>query len=117
MLYSYISISAMDIFIPFQGRGGSASNPDLLISIFCIVIGLMQAGFIIPLYCLCKRPLLILCGYILIFVIFVIIMFTPVGFPYREAVSAQRFWIFVSVFLKLFNLIFMYLFISHIIFQ
>lgn len=96
MFYSHVSGYAFDIFIPIQGRGGPASNPDSLIAVFCIAFGLLLTTFFIPLIGMCKRSLIMLCGFLLIFVVYVIVMFTPVGFPYVPEVSGQRFWIFVS---------------------
>lgn len=61
-------------------------------------MGILMAGFIIPVFCMTKKPLWILSGFGVLFLLSAILMATPLGFPYREEVSAQRFWIFVSMF-------------------
>lgn len=95
---SYFGIIAMSVFIPIQGRGGSTDNPELIIGMFCIAIGLLQGGILVPSFCLCKRPMLVMIGFLVIFATFIIVMATPVGFPYRTDTSSQRFWIFVSAY-------------------
>lgn len=97
MFYSCICIYAMEIFIPIQGRGGPQANPETMIAMVCIILGLLQSSLVVPCFCLCKRPIWILSGYLVIFVAFIIVMATPAGFPYTEAMAPQRFWIFVRM--------------------
>lgn len=99
MCFSSICITAIEIFVPVQGRGGPQNNPETLISMLCIIVGIMQCSLIVPLFSLCRRPLIILSGFLVTFLVFVIVIATPIGFPYKDEVSAQRFWIFVSAFL------------------
>lgn len=88
-----------------QGRTGPGSNPDLLIGYISILMGILLAGFIIPVFCMTKKPLFILSGFGVLYLLSAILMATPLGFPYREEVSAQRFWIFVRhkfIFIKMY---------------
>lgn len=96
MFFSYYTIFSMDLFVPIQGRSDPSSNPDLLIAFIIFGLALLMGGLILPTLSLFKRSYFIVCTFLVIFVAFVIVMATPVGFPYRPAVSPQRFWIFVS---------------------
>lgn len=96
MYLAYFAVTAMEVFIPIQGRSGSTSNPEIIIAIFCILFGILQGSFIVPSFSMCKRPTVVFTGFFVVFAVFLIVMFTPVGFPYRENTSSQRFWIFVS---------------------
>lgn len=94
--YAYYAIYALDNFIPMQGRSGPTTNPELFIAIIAGSTGILLAGHLIPTLCIFRRPVIWMCGFLLLFVIFLILMATPLGFPYREDLSQQRFWIFVS---------------------
>lgn len=93
--FAYFGLYALDVFVPIQGRSGSAANPELMIAVFSILVGLMQASLIVPTFSLCRRPMFVMSGFLIVFSIFIIVIATPVGFPFREKTSAQRFWIFV----------------------
>lgn len=104
MCFASICVTAIEIFVPVTGRGGPQNNPETLISMLCIIVGIMQCSLIVPLFSLCRRPIIILSGFLVAFVVFIIVMATPIGFPYKDEVSAQRFWIFVSVRIFVFHL-------------
>lgn len=84
------------LLIPVQGRAGPAINPDLVIGVVVILSGILLGGLIVPILCIFRRPVLVMCGFLIVFVVFVILMATPIGFPYRYDGSPQRFWIYVS---------------------
>lgn len=94
------------------GRSGAASNPDIVVGFICLFFGTLLTSFIVPIFCMCEKPFWVLSGFVVITVISVIVMLTPVGFPYRDEVSPQRFWIYVKLFLSLkyysFNFFFNY---------
>lgn len=98
MFYSYTLIIFVNNFLPMQGRTGPGSNPDIAIGYISILMGILLAGFLIPIFCMTKKPLWVLSGFGVLFVLSAILMATPLGFPYRAEVSAQRFWIFVRHF-------------------
>lgn len=97
VFYAYYAIYALDNFIPMQGRSGPSTNPEFFIAIITGSTGILLAGHLIPTLCILRRPVIWMCGFLLVFVIFLILMATPLGFPYSEIVSQQRFWIFVSI--------------------
>lgn len=57
--------------------------------------GILLTGQLIPTLCIFRRPVIWMCGFLMIFVTFLILMATSLGFPYREKLSQQGFWIFV----------------------
>lgn len=80
--------------MPVQGRSGPATNPDSIIAITSILLGVL-IGYLMPTFSLFKRPLIVISGFIVIFLAFIIIIATPLGFPFNS-VAPQRFWIFVG---------------------
>lgn len=104
MFFSHLALIALTTFIPMQARGGPASNPDLLICAFSFLMAWMMTGFITPLIGFMRRNLWVWAGLGSLIVVTIILIATPLGFPYKAEVSPQRHWIFVSffVFLHLF---------------
>ncbi|KAJ6642253.1 Endoplasmic reticulum metallopeptidase 1, partial [Pseudolycoriella hygida] len=94
MFYSYYTLVIFDLFIPIQGRSGAVDNPDNMLAFIVIGFGILMVGLLIPALYMFKRSVLIILGFVVVFVAFGIVMATPVGFPYRHAVSPKRFWIF-----------------------
>lgn len=84
-------------FVPIQGRSGPYMNPELIIGAVTCMIAIAQFGLIAPLINLVRRPFVVLAIAVSIFVLFVIIMCTPLTFPYRSAVSEQRFTVYVEL--------------------
>lgn len=97
LFYAYYAIYALDTFVPIQGRSGPTMNPEYMMAIITGSTGILLAGHLIPTLCIFRRPAIWMCGFLLVFIIFLILMATPVGFPYRENLSQQRFWIFVRI--------------------
>lgn len=96
MFYGSLLHLALQTFIPITGRDGPDSNPEILIAVFCVGMALLMGGFIMPLVALCRRTKLIMGMFGALWAIAVILMATNIGFPYREATSPQRYWIYVS---------------------
>ncbi|KAJ6644220.1 Endoplasmic reticulum metallopeptidase 1 [Pseudolycoriella hygida] len=94
MFFSYYIIFSLDMFIPIQGRTDPSMNPDLIIAISLFGLTLMLGGLLIPTLNLFKHSTYIVSSFLVLFLAFIICMATPLGFPYKEAVSPQRFWIF-----------------------
>lgn len=97
MFFSYYIIFSLDIFVPMQGRSDPSMNPDLLIAVSLFGLTLLMGGLLIPTLTLFKQSVYIVCTFLVIFLAFVICMATPLGFAYKTAVSAERFWIFVRI--------------------
>lgn len=86
----------LTLLIPVQGRTGPATNPDLFVGVVVVLSGILLGSLIVPVLCIFRRPVLVMCGFLVVFIVFVILMATPIGFPYRDNVTQQRFWIYVS---------------------
>lgn len=97
MFFSYYTIFSLDMFVPIQGRSDPSANPDLLIAVLLFGLAIMMGGLLIPTLSLFKHSFYIVCAFLVIFLAFIICMATPLGFPYRAAVSSERFWIFVRI--------------------
>uniref|UniRef100_A0A7G3AHA1 FXNA-like protease n=1 Tax=Lutzomyia longipalpis TaxID=7200 RepID=A0A7G3AHA1_LUTLO len=85
---------ALQTLIPLTGRGGAANNPDILMSLICALIALLLGGFLVPLVALCRHPRAVLSIFLFGMFITIVLIITPMGFPFREATMPQRFWIF-----------------------
>ncbi|KAG4071651.1 hypothetical protein HA402_011805 [Bradysia odoriphaga] len=94
LFYAYYAVYSLDNFIPIQGRSGPTTNPEILVAIVAGSTGILLAGQLIQTLCIFRRPVIWMCGFLFVFFVFIILMATPLGFPYREQLSQQRFWIF-----------------------
>lgn len=94
MFLSYYTMLTLEVFVPVQGRSGPTTNPDSIIAITSILLGVL-IGYLMPTFSLFKRPVIVVSGFFVIFLVFVIIIITPLGFPFNS-VRPQRFWIFVG---------------------
>lgn len=94
--FLYNSLIMLTLLIPVQGRAGPSTNPDLVIGLVVVISGILLGGLIVPVLCIFRRPVLLMCGFVVVFIVFVILMATPIGFPYRYHDTPQRFWIYVS---------------------
>lgn len=103
LFYAYYAIYALDTFIPIQGRSGPTTNPETFIAIITTFTGILLTGHLIPTLCVFRRPVLWMCGFVVVFFVFIILMATPLGFPYRDGISQQRFWIFVREIFNIWN--------------
>lgn len=94
--FLYNALIMLTLLIPVQGRAGPATNPDLVVGVVVILSGILLGSLIVPILCIFRRPVLVMCSFLAVFVVFVILMATPIGFPYRYNGTQQRFWIYVS---------------------
>uniref|UniRef100_A0AAG5D6A0 FXNA-like protease n=1 Tax=Anopheles atroparvus TaxID=41427 RepID=A0AAG5D6A0_ANOAO len=92
--YSSISLTSFATFIPMQGRGNAGSNPELLIALFAVLIGLLIAGFLTPLVALARNAYLFIGLLGVFFVVSIIVMVTEAGFPFRAHVTPQRYYVY-----------------------
>lgn len=95
MFLAYYTILTLEVFVPVQGRAGPGTNPDSIIAITSSLLGILFAGLLMPTFGLFKRPLIVISGFLVVFLSFIIVMSTPVGFPFKPE-SPQRYWIFVG---------------------
>lgn len=96
MFLAYYTILTLEVFVPVQGRSGPGTNPDSIIAITSVLLGILISGLLMPTLGLFKRPLIVVSGFVVVYLSFVIVMSTPVGFPFKSE-TPQRFWIFVSL--------------------
>ncbi|XP_063703868.1 endoplasmic reticulum metallopeptidase 1-like [Culicoides brevitarsis] len=96
--YFYMAVTGYTVLIPTLARSysGGTSNPDIFIALLTIVIGYLTAGFIMPLFNLFKHRKYIYYVMIALWGIGLIMMVTPLGFPFKEATAVQRFTIWHS---------------------
>lgn len=97
LFFGQLTMMALTTFIPMAARGGPAMNPDLLICAFSFLMALLMVGFITPFIGFMRKDLWVWGGLGVLFVATIILISTPVGFPYKAEVSPQRHWIFVSL--------------------
>lgn len=94
--FSTWTVTAFATFIPISGRSGTNDNPELIISIFAIGMGILMAGFLLPTISMYKSPIGVSMVFAIMWIIGLIMMFTPVGFPYAHDVAPQRQSAYVS---------------------
>lgn len=88
--YGYLSMISNSTFIPLSGRFGADFNAEILIAFSQTGFAMLMAGFLVPIFNLFKRTKIILSFFMLIFIIFFIIAFTSLAFPYTTATAPQR---------------------------
>lgn len=77
------------------GRGaGLFNNPEYLICIMVIVFGMLLCGFLLPVFNDFSKTKYVAYLFLLLFIISIITILTPLGFPYRSNTSPQRHIIF-----------------------
>ncbi|XP_023177320.1 endoplasmic reticulum metallopeptidase 1 isoform X1 [Drosophila hydei] len=91
LFFVYFSHSFLATFIPMFGRFGDSLNPDLILAVFSVAVGLLVAGFIVPMLHMFRKSKTIICSLLGITLLCIIIAATPLGFPYRPETSVQRF--------------------------
>lgn len=93
MFYCSLAITAFGTFLALTARSGNASNPDILIAGFSVFLGLLIGGLLVPLCLLSRHPLTV--AYLLgsIVILSIILMATPLGFPYTEGTVPQRYFV------------------------
>ncbi|XP_060660225.1 endoplasmic reticulum metallopeptidase 1-like [Drosophila nasuta] len=74
-----------------SGRSGSASNPDIIISVLSALLTVLCFGFLAPLINMFRRPSIVVFS---LFLVSAIAMYlascTQIGFPYRPKTNPER---------------------------
>ncbi|ALC42478.1 CG9416, partial [Drosophila busckii] len=91
--YTSILYMLLLIFVPMQGRDGPESKPDMLVALFIAVISTHFAGFLIPILLKFRKTKICMSIFGVLTIIFIILAATPVGFPYKPEVAAQRYFV------------------------
>ncbi|XP_071054030.1 endoplasmic reticulum metallopeptidase 1-like [Onthophagus taurus] len=89
IVYSY-GHEVIALFIPILGRFGSGTNPDLLIGLIMALFTIMIASYYVPLFIYSKKPWYIIITILAIFLTGIILICTPVGFPYTFSETNPR---------------------------
>ncbi|XP_052873852.1 endoplasmic reticulum metallopeptidase 1-like [Anopheles cruzii] len=82
------------VFISMTGRTHNESNPDLQIALFSCLMALLLVGYLTPLVVLFHRKVYFFALLLLAFLVTAIVAATPVGFPFRQSTTPQRYYIF-----------------------
>lgn len=90
------TVIAFATFIPLSGRGGINDNPEVIISVFAIAMGILLAGFLIPTIPMFKSPIGVSLTFAVLWFVGVILVSTNVGFPYVKDTAPQRQTAYVS---------------------
>lgn len=106
VFYANMIVLLVPSFAAIQGRSGSGSNPEYMMAIVVFVLGWLSVGLLVPVLCMVRRPVWWLAGVTLLWIVTIGVMFTPLGFPYHTQTAEQRFWIFVSVFICIYAVVF-----------
>ncbi|XP_058835807.1 endoplasmic reticulum metallopeptidase 1-like [Topomyia yanbarensis] len=89
-----LTVTVFAVFIPMTGRGDAGTNPDLMMALFSVLMALLLVAMWIPLMTLASKVRYFYTLLGLSFVVTVIVMATPIGFPFRDGTSPQRYYIF-----------------------
>ncbi|XP_055623896.1 endoplasmic reticulum metallopeptidase 1-like [Toxorhynchites rutilus septentrionalis] len=92
--YCYIAQVTFSVFIPMQNRTNAEANPEIIVCVFSIVDIVLISSFLTPLVAVTDRPIVYLTAVVLFWVSSLIVMLTPVGFPYRAQASPQRHYVY-----------------------
>uniref|UniRef100_A0A336LFA8 FXNA-like protease n=1 Tax=Culicoides sonorensis TaxID=179676 RepID=A0A336LFA8_CULSO len=95
IFYFYMGSMMYVLLIPINARAydGADKNPEYMVAGITCLIALLGTGFYAPILNMFKHRKYLLGMFLVIFVVFLIIAMTPVGFPYREKESEQRYTI------------------------
>ncbi|XP_055537803.1 endoplasmic reticulum metallopeptidase 1-like [Wyeomyia smithii] len=89
-----LTVTVFAVFIPMTGRGDAATNPDIMMALFCALMALLLVAMCLPLIVLIGKIYYFYALLGLMFVATVIVLATPVAFPFREEISPQRNYVF-----------------------
>ncbi|KAL5289338.1 hypothetical protein ACFFRR_009467 [Megaselia abdita] len=91
LYFAYLGTFLLRTLIPMKGRGGSGSNPEILVSLITFVFTWLASGFLTPVLYLFKMTRTIVAAIFVVIIMFIIVCVTPAGFPYMERYAVQRF--------------------------
>ncbi|KAK5648928.1 hypothetical protein RI129_003820 [Pyrocoelia pectoralis] len=85
------------VLIPMCGRIGPERNPELIMGILTFAFTLLLSSLYVPLITLVHKPGKVVKILFTVFILFVLIALSPLGFPYNgnsNSPTLQRYWIF-----------------------
>ncbi|KAF5305113.1 hypothetical protein FQA39_LY09375 [Lamprigera yunnana] len=91
------ALEIMSVIIPICGRIGSDKNSEIMIGILTLFLTILISSSYTPLITLVNKAYFLIIGLASLYILFLIFVFTPLGFPYRASYTSpapQRFWIY-----------------------
>ncbi|KAK4883833.1 hypothetical protein RN001_000104 [Aquatica leii] len=91
------ALEVISVIAPICGRISSTKNPELFIGFLTLFLTVLISSAYSPLITLVYKPQILMVALSTIYFIFLIIVFTPLGFPYsanEKFPAPQRFWIY-----------------------
>ncbi|KAF5307491.1 hypothetical protein FQR65_LT06846 [Abscondita terminalis] len=91
------SLEIVSVLVPICGRFSSDKNPELIIGFLTLFLTILILSAYAPLVTLVDKYHFVNLALSVIYLIFVIFVFTPLGFPYsanEKSPAPQRFWIY-----------------------
>ncbi|XP_018573441.1 endoplasmic reticulum metallopeptidase 1 [Anoplophora glabripennis] len=92
----YQMLITFSLFIPLTGRIGPNKNPDAIIGVVTLFFTILIISPYVALITLLRNSKYFFAFLGIVFAVFLIIIFTPLGFPYRggnNAPAPQRHWL------------------------
>lgn len=76
--------------------GGLSSNPEVMIAVITGLFALLSMGLLAPTIILFRNRASIFAWIAFVFILFQILIWTAVGFPYTDGKQTQRYNVWVS---------------------
>lgn len=95
VLLTYESLTGLEFFVPLTGRIGSNKNPDLIIGSLTVLFTILTTSQYVVLSNILRQGKYYFIFLWLLFLATLVIVFTPLGFPYSgdwTNPTPQRFW-------------------------
>lgn len=98
LYYFYLLGLFYSAFLPTVGRDyeGQSTSPDVMIAIITGLFALLTMGLLAPTIIFYKNRTSILCWISFVFILFQVLIWTSVGFPYSDGKQTQRYNVWVS---------------------
>ncbi|GJQ76385.1 hypothetical protein Trydic_g2102 [Trypoxylus dichotomus] len=97
VLVGAVAYHVLSLFIPICGRFGTSLNPEFMIGAFTVTATILITCYYMPLFSLLSKQIFILIFLGALFFGTIIVILTPIGFPYsadKDRLAPQRFPVF-----------------------
>ncbi|KAL5273661.1 hypothetical protein ACFFRR_000425 [Megaselia abdita] len=91
--YTYLTYVFLKTLIPMQGRKGVTTNPEKTIAGLTALFGILFSGFILPILNIFRKTKTVLNAFIITFLVFFLLSFSPAGFPFKADTSFERYYV------------------------
>ncbi|XP_050423361.1 endoplasmic reticulum metallopeptidase 1-like [Adelges cooleyi] len=86
----YLTQTFLSLFIPITGRFGSNFNPDYIIGSLISMSTFATVGYMSPVIMMVKKPSMIIYGLFGLFLLSIITIVSPFGFPYSDGIILPK---------------------------